>query len=1153
MFDDHARSHFLDLPEFSGLTEMDCTRALTRAYFSIVQMRINGMSESPSQAEEEQVHLRRIANTLMFSVILNEVEVVSRRRSAAFVVAEAIALMADYIRSIESSESGRHTRHSQGSPERFARVESALLYLFSQYDACAGSVLRDVGRTDPATDSLADRAAERCFREIERLCRFELYQDIEYEVTFRPLAQEYLSVRELEEDTVARLYSELADIVREFSDWLCAGVGSASACVERLDRILALLGEKGEMAAPLTGNEFARIFHLCTLLKLCLPSLGERALVHVVPAPSAGDNSRYRAYLQSRAVGSPSIGSRPLLWPSAMDYIRSAIVGDAQHVVVSMPTGSGKSFIAEIAISQAVGEGWALYLAPTNALTEQIRGDLRVGLRSMATDVRAFVGDREYNTLESDRVADMPSNAVAVMTPEKCSLALRLAPSAFDNCRLVVFDECHLLGDTGSTRGAAAELVLAQLMLRAARARLLLMSAIIQNPEELAEWIGKASGGMAKALTIKWRPTRTLRTVLGVGHEEFERASTRATRDLSVMPERRTRLTFGTSGVLAAGLRGAWQSQEDADYALLGFDCEILREVRRSKFGGGSWQYSTSDGGWVNGTAVSVARALANKNIQTLVFTPASKHYPFANGRKVEFETSVLRRLRSAPAVVGACKKIAEYELGCASEVFELLSKGVAVHTSTMLESEKIAAEAAFREGSAALMFATGTLAQGLNLPAIAVVIAGTNIGDSRGVERQTMERRKLSQLLNAAGRAGRAGFANQGIVIAVPDKPISFRGFNDVLSARRSADYLQQSDDSVAVDSGLRRFMDDLCERTLTSDTAGDLELQIVSLLGGGDKTQLEPHAVLRNTYAAHLREKSGSPGVSAADAEQVVVIGEQFIRNTGAPEWLTVAAQRAGIDFFLSYAIVQAWERVRNGRALDYDRLSVIDWARELIRLVVYVSPGLLVGYLPKAGLRHISPSFYDLDDSLFLRCDLDEDAFRRWAAAWKTAIDPLLAWMRGASIVEIASVLRGCSVDEVVSSRGQGKPLPKALAVTGQAWGGLALIAGGLLSIVEQELDGEVPLALACLPMCLKYGCDSPMTLAWYRFGVRLRRPSRLLAERFRSSAEPTTDSELRAWVETARRAWLMSDGEDEEEGDGEVIGAVRTFLTLNSNQM
>src|SRR5690606_28348991 len=106
--------------------------------------------------------------------------------------------------------------------------------------------------------------------------------------------------------------------------------------------------------------------------------------------------------------------------------------------------------------------------------------------------------------------------------------------------------------------------------------------------------------------------------------------------------------------------------------------------------------------------------------------------------------------------------------------------------------------ELMFRSRSAQIMFATGTLAQGLNLPAIAVIIAGSRIGDPRGEDHDHVQRRKFSQLLNAAGRAGRAGFANQGIVVAVPDHAVAFDDFDSVLRARQQVDYLQKSDDSV-------------------------------------------------------------------------------------------------------------------------------------------------------------------------------------------------------------------------------------------------------------------------------------------------------------------------------------------------------------------
>ncbi|TKI91583.1 hypothetical protein FC695_32590, partial [Bacillus cereus] len=64
--------------------------------------------------------------------------------------------------------------------------------------------------------------------------------------------------------------------------------------------------------------------------------------------------------------------------------------------------------------------------------------------------------------------------------------------------------------------------------------------------------------------------------------------------------------------------------------------------------------------------------------------------------------------------------------------LWDYLSRGIAVHSSAMLQVEQAASEYMFSNGQARLMFATGTLAQGLNLPAVAVVIAGMKMGDPR-------------------------------------------------------------------------------------------------------------------------------------------------------------------------------------------------------------------------------------------------------------------------------------------------------------------------------------------------------------------------------------------------------------------------------------
>ena len=70
------------------------------------------------------------------------------------------------------------------------------------------------------------------------------------------------------------------------------------------------------------------------------------------------------------------------------------------------------------------------------------------------------------------------------------------------------------------------------------------MSAIVQNPNELAEWIAETTGASGKAVTIRWRPTRTLRTVLGVDDGAFQKAAVRAKKKLQKFSDSRKRLGF---------------------------------------------------------------------------------------------------------------------------------------------------------------------------------------------------------------------------------------------------------------------------------------------------------------------------------------------------------------------------------------------------------------------------------------------------------------------------------------------------------------------------------------------------------------------------------------------------------------------------------
>ncbi|MFT5327335.1 MAG: hypothetical protein ACI8P0_005224 [Planctomycetaceae bacterium] len=189
-------------------------------------------------------------------------------------------------------------------------------------------------------------------------------------------------------------------------------------------------------------------------------------------------------------------------------------------------------------------------------------------------------------------------------------------------------------------------------------------------------------------------------------------------------------------------------------------------------------------------------------------------------------------------------------------------------------------------------------------------------------------------------------------------------------------------------------------------------------------------------------------------------------------------------------------------------------------------------------------MSPEFKHLAErrrDLFWERSLDWVPIAAWQSAWQSSRPLLTAWMTGKSIVEIASLLTGDDVDSINPIRNEGaKPIAKALALTSDSWSGLSLIAGGFLSVAEQLFEGEVPMALASLPMCIKYGCDTPGTLGWFRFGVRLRRPARLLASRFPPPTE-LNDEQLKNWVRATRGEWLNSD-----EDDGIECAAIRAFL-------
>ncbi|HUD25535.1 MAG TPA: helicase-related protein, partial [Burkholderiaceae bacterium] len=132
---------------------------------------------------------------------------------------------------------------------------------------------------------------------------------------------------------------------------------------------------------------------------------------------------------------------------------------------------------------------------------------------------------------------------------------------------------------------------------------------------------------------------------------------------------------------------------------------------------------------------------------------------------------------------------------------------GALPHNGDMLPAERRLAESLFqRSDGAKVIVATPTLAQGMNLPAQMAILAGDVRSDAKG--RTDL---KQHELLNAAGRAGRAGHLANGLVLLIPEPVVGFSalGLASAQSLEKLRSILPPNDQCVRIDDPLADLLD--------------------------------------------------------------------------------------------------------------------------------------------------------------------------------------------------------------------------------------------------------------------------------------------------------------------------------------------------------
>jgi superfamily II RNA helicase len=376
-----------------------------------------------------------------------------------------------------------------------------------------------------------------------------------------------------------------------------------------------------------------------------------------------------------------------------------------QSVIVSAPTGAGKTLIAEFAIDLALATNRRLaYTTPLKALSNQKYGDF---CRTYGAEhVGILTGDVKVN----------PRAPVLVMTTE--ILRNMFYGGGLPGLGWVVLDECHYMGDEG--RGTVWEEIIVNAPPDVA---LVALSATVANVKEIADWIG-----------LVHRP------IVAIHHPERPVPLSYGVADLAGEVHAIDAVRSGRAQVIGAEpARGERDHDRGRWYTRRVVEPTAMIEALETR-------------GWLPAIYFIFSRAGCERAMDTVLGEGRSLLTP---GQQDDVDHAINAAVAESPS-------IAESPLN--QTIFSALRLGIGLHHAGILPSLKRLIEQLFERGLCKVVFATETMSLGIHMPARSVVLQGLTKRTDRGFRGLTH-----NQLTQMAGRAGRRGIDREGqCVIAI-------------------------------------------------------------------------------------------------------------------------------------------------------------------------------------------------------------------------------------------------------------------------------------------------------------------------------------------------------------------------------------------------
>lgn len=441
------------------------------------------------------------------------------------------------------------------------------------------------------------------------------------------------------------------------------------------------------------------------------------------------------------------------LWPPQRELLARPGMNPldltTRRLLLSVPTSAGKTLLAQLIICThvAMRPGGVCYVTPLRSLGREMRkalsGRLRVLNRELSEDSDMF----DILSFSQE------STDVEVTTPERLMHLLRHdAEAVMQRFSLFVIDEAHLLAQPG--RGFTLEGLLAYLMAAEHDPRIVLLSGVLGNAASLASWLDSEHPDVL--FTSEWRGPRRLHALL----------NTRALWDRAELSTRKSKEWPTRVKIpLAAQFRLRPAETGKITYLTTSVEQPLGVLVRKQALNG----TRAPDTGSTPGYKIFAAAASILTHAGSLLMIVSSRTMARDAAKSL---AGYLPPREETRVFVEFLRE----RLGDQHPLIACAEHGVAYHHAGLPVDVLEAIEEAVRTEIVLAIVSTSTLTDGVNLPVRTVVIAETRFeGQHPGAQLGA------ARLMNAIGRAGRAGRESEGWIVLALQKESEPKDFDEL------------------------------------------------------------------------------------------------------------------------------------------------------------------------------------------------------------------------------------------------------------------------------------------------------------------------------------------------------------------------------------